>query len=225
MIVLALLQAPRVYASGGAGGWTILMNSDQWGLMKAKVAPTAIRLDTTDYVVLITAPDYGVDFISDKTKQFVHYKKEEFRSVNKRKGPRTLRSTEEIVTGKTAKLGAVTATQYFNRDKNTHRILAEVWTSKDVKIPTKLADACVELLDITEVPNGLGLPLKITKHSYDNRQQFYYLNTLKIQPSKVVSSDFKVPHGYKRVSDLFALQSAASSTSISDDDIKELIKH
>ena len=185
--------------SQSTAGWQLNQSFYYYGAIKTKTSPRGTFTETKDLNLYLLPDSSG--FIYNRTNK-------KYCSLN----PKVwlTKFGAQQVLGPISKVGTANycghpVTRYnsmaYEPPKTQPEYMLEFWTTADLHgLPTKIVN---DFSTLTGVPKGYGMPMRVFRtYNYPHGKQELFLETLQVQPVKMVVSDFQPPKsGYVRVTD------------------------
>jgi hypothetical protein len=195
-LALTVLLSARGAAAKGLDAWQVVQRTDYAGQQVCFISPGGVKLVSRIVTTLVEAPSKKVTLYRDDSGSYCELTYKEWMSQIRKPG---VSRSRQIIKGKSGKVAGVDAMQYLfeNIDHGRRRVTEEYWTATNKVIPTKYT---APLSDLADLPEDLGLPLKITQLLPDGHKKIL-LETLSLSKAKPSECNFKKPVGYKKVTD------------------------
>jgi hypothetical protein len=169
-----------------SGKWLITLGAD------------GLRVEDGTMVLLFTAPDFDACILNESSKQYAAASRTEWNRTFVHKDTKDSSSSGKYFRQgtKTGKIAGLRVKQSFLciKEQGKERVLREVWTTSEIKLPKKNSEVLNELCHL---PLGEGVPLRITRIFFDGNREAV-LNTLEAKKIPIVAATFTRPQGYKK---------------------------
>jgi hypothetical protein len=204
IVVLATFLPVICPAYAKEQGWLLEQTSEISGKQEILWKTDAVRVsfEKNGLIMITKAPDWKVDIFSPYTKRYCQYTFEQFKNKFCQEKQRHKANHVVLKGKKTQTIIGLRVTQYLMAKAKKSGVVdwsdsSELWVTKQLTMPQKVSEVFAEMASL---PKGLGVPLRVLRIR-NNGLTVRTINTLALHKTAINDSSFKMPTGYKRVSD------------------------
>ncbi|MGH9551304.1 MAG: hypothetical protein ACRD3W_18110 [Terriglobales bacterium] len=191
-IVLAVAGA-GVVPSWAMDAVAIKQNSEEWGPIEATLCAKGMRMETSEFTILMKPPDWSATVMNLEAKRYVEIATDDFKPLMSVEELKHRKSNPiKVMKVKPEQIAGIPCDHYVCKPidpKNT--LMYELWTTTNLQTDTKLNNACLRFMAVTEVPRDLGLLLKFIRRN--GKKEFVYLSTSEVKRIKIDDLNLKRP--------------------------------
>ncbi|HEY9755285.1 MAG TPA: hypothetical protein V6C97_08990 [Oculatellaceae cyanobacterium] len=185
---------------GSTPGWKVVQQSTYAGEQTCYITSLGTKIQSKLVTSVIRLPAKSVLLYNDDTRGYCQLSYEQWMSQMRRK---VKGNSRKIIRGESGTVCGIKAIQYKfeNVIGSKRRVTEEYWTAASSEIPTQLTSP---LSDLADLPNDLGLPLKIIQYKADGSKNVM-LDTISFKKVKVDNAIYNKPVGYENMHDPITL--------------------
>jgi hypothetical protein len=192
---LSASAATEPQKSAPLSGYRIHQNLVYQGPLDMKVSKNGIHVDSKELAFYLRPTVKGVLALNRDCKKYCLVDEEVWLASKGGDG----QMTDITKHGKPTTFNGVQVQEYIGKVHKANgkfRWVAQFWTTKDLKVPSTVADHYARVYTI---PPGYGFPLKIVRWYTPNKPELF-LSTQTLKTASIAPSDLEPPiKGYQKV--------------------------
>ncbi|HEY9713488.1 MAG TPA: hypothetical protein V6C72_08450 [Chroococcales cyanobacterium] len=217
MVILSVTGASRCQTAGASdhqtSGWELLQTNDDQGLFQSRISCQGVRIDSDQFTILILSPKFQPIVYNNSNKRF--FVEPPNVKVPAGKPSQWMKIKDEL-------MGEMPVTHYRSKSERGGEVTTDLWTLRAPGMPPGLINSCVRCIALREIPQTLGLPVKIITHGISGHGHTY-MDIKNVKKVSFGKDAFRAPAGYQKVEDFVALR-ADTTLKAKDRDVSDLFE-